>query len=115
MPCRFFASGAVLAFAAAALCACAALPSSPGVAQTRAERGQDLAARQCALCHDVVGSGQSPRPGAPSFAVLRLRFNAISWERALERIAAGEHYEMPAFHLDPQDVADLRAYVETVR
>jgi len=46
---------------------------------------------------------------------MRLRFNTITWERVMVEIERGEHGDMPRLAVDPADVRDLRAYIETLR
>lgn len=85
------------------------------VAAPGAGRGQTVAEMRCAGCHAIGRAADSPRADAPTFQTIRLRFNPLSWERVMAEIAAGRHGEMPAVVLDPADVRDVRAYIETLR
>jgi mono/diheme cytochrome c family protein len=98
--------------AALALAGCAS--ASNGVAAgSGAERGRAIAARACGGCHGLGDVGDSPRVGAPPFRELRLRYNALSFERRMVEIAEGGHYDMPPLRLEPGDVADVQAYIES--
>lgn len=77
--------------------------------------GRRVATLRCAACHAVTATGDSPRFDAPPFSRLRIRYNAISWERVMADIAAGRHGEMPPITLDSSDVRYVRAYIETLR
>jgi cytochrome c len=79
------------------------------------ERGLDIAQLRCAACHAIDGSPDSPRANAPPFRQLRVRFNTLTWERAMTEISEGGHDEMPAVRLDSADIRDLKAYIETIR
>lgn len=89
-------------------------PAGPA-APLRVERGSSVAEMRCAACHAIRANTDSPHTGAPTFQSIRLRFNPLSWERTMSEIAAGRHGEMPALSLDPADVRDVRAYIETLR
>lgn len=78
-------------------------------------RGQEVADLRCAGCHSIDTITVSPRFNAPPFRDLRIRFNAISWERKMAEIAEGGHDEMPAVRLDDIEIRDLRAYIESLR
>ncbi|MBS0360316.1 MAG: c-type cytochrome, partial [Proteobacteria bacterium] len=56
------------------------------LALTPADRGGELAARDCAACHATGLTGASPDSDAPPFRAMRMRFNPISLERRLERL-----------------------------
>lgn len=105
------------AAAGALVTACAADGRERGFASSDAwtARGRAIAETRCAGCHAIAARGESPRSGAPTFGVLRMRFNEITWERAMREIAEGGHDEMPAVQIDGIDARDLRAYIEGLR
>lgn len=112
---------ALLLLAAGLVAGCAAgSTSAPDlargpVAAPGAGRGQAVAEMRCAGCHAIGVAADSPRADAPTFQTIRLRFNPLSWERVMADIGAGGHGDMPAVALDPADVRDVRAYIETLR
>jgi cytochrome c len=93
-------------------------PRSPAAAprpvDPAVERGHGLAARRCAECHAIGASRDSPDGDAPPFAVLHLRYTAISLERRLDGIPWGEHAGMPPIGLSSADRKDLAAYIENL-
>jgi mono/diheme cytochrome c family protein len=89
--------------------AAAERPSDPSV-----ERGRDIAARQCAECHALRHGRDSPDGDAPTFPVLRLRYNELSLERRLAGIPWGDHAGMPPIGLTRQDRQDLAAFIESL-
>jgi mono/diheme cytochrome c family protein len=101
------------------LTGCAAdMATSPSLAPATslaAARGRSVAEIRCAGCHAIGANGDSRGSGAPPFAQIRIRYNAISWERVMEEIARGRHGEMPPITLGENDIADLRTYIETLR
>ena len=108
---------AMCALGLAALAGCATTGTSSGPPQPSmlAMRGQEIAQFRCAACHAIEGPGDSPRSNAPPFRQLRVRFNTLTWERAMAEISEGGHDEMPAVRLDDADIRDLRLYIEAVR
>lgn len=109
------AAGGLALVIALAGCATSTEPAADAAAPNlAAERGHDLARRQCSTCHAIGQADESLWPSAPPFRSLRLRYNALSLERRLPEIAEGRHYEMPPLSLDPADVRDLSAYIESL-
>lgn len=98
------------------LTACATSETSAaGAAPTVAsDRGHDLARRQCSTCHAIDLTGESRWPSAPPFRDIRVRYNGISFERRMREIAERGHYEMTPLSVDPADVRDLSAYIESL-
>jgi mono/diheme cytochrome c family protein len=89
---------------AAALAAAPTPPLGP-------DRGRHVAERDCAACHAVGPQGRSPNGGAPPFRELSLRYNPISLEAALHRLARQGHFEMPRGRVSDADAEDLAAYI----
>lgn len=79
-----------------------------------ADRGHGLARRQCETCHAIGLTGESRWPSAPPFRNIRVRYNALSFEHRMREIAERGHYEMPPLSVDPADVRDLAAYIESL-
>jgi cytochrome c len=87
----------------------AAKPADAAVA-----RGAQIAQR-CAACHAVGVAGPSRNNGAPPFRALRLRYNPLGLEQALQRVARFGHYEMRPQQLSDADADDLAAYIATLQ
>jgi len=78
------------------------------------EAGRDLVHRQCARCHGVGRMDDSPLPAAPPFRRLHERYPVEQLAEALaEGIVVG-HAEMPAFELQPHEIAGLLAYLKSL-
>jgi cytochrome c len=78
------------------------------------DAGRDLVHRQCARCHGVGRMDDSPHPEAPPFRRLHERYPIEQLGEAFaEGIVVG-HAEMPAFELQPREVAALLAYLKSL-
>ena len=106
---------AILALAGCATAAPSGLAPTARPQSLFVSEGRAVAQTRCAACHAIDALGESPRSGAPPFTQIRLRFNAITWERAMRAIGEGGHEEMPAVSLDPSEIRDLRAYIDSLR
>jgi cytochrome c len=107
--------GAWMLAAAALPVGCASIDGSrPMAANAAAERGGTVAQIHCAACHAIGPTGESRSAMAPPFRVIRARYNQITFERRLERLASERHSEMPSFSLDRADIDAVAAYIETL-
>lgn len=107
---------AALALLALALAACAQTPP-PTTAAPNADpaEGRRLAEVYCARCHAIGAEGESRHPMAPPFRTLGRDYPVNSLEEAFaEGILVG-HRDMPAFQLEPQQIDDLVAYLNSVQ
>ena len=105
MPTVLIAAAAVSLFAAGAT----GPVGLPGV-----DSGAHIAQMRCAACHAVGPQGASPRLGAPPFGAIRMRYNSLSLERELARISKQGHYDMRPLAINPDEAADLAAYIESL-
>jgi mono/diheme cytochrome c family protein len=97
---------------AALLAACA---SEPPRDQGVFDRGRQLAATNCATCHAIGVTGDSPAPEAPPFRDLSRNYRVDALEEALaEGISVG-HPAMPEFRFAPDDVDALVAYLQSIQ
>jgi mono/diheme cytochrome c family protein len=96
--------------AAAFLASCAA-----ATAQTSAvDRGLAFATTNCAPCHAIGKTGDSPNGEAPALRTLHERYPVENLEEALaEGIVVG-HPDMPQFQLTPLQIEALIAYLKTL-
>ncbi|HJV41155.1 cytochrome c [Caulobacter sp.] len=78
-------------------------------------RGGVFARRECSGCHTVRGDATSPKPGAPTFEDISRRYaeNRLDWE--LETISQVGHYSMPAKQMSKTDIADVTAYIRSLK
>jgi mono/diheme cytochrome c family protein len=75
------------------------------------QRGQAFAQANCARCHAVGPSGESPLPKAPPFRTLH------QVEDLAESLAEGirtAHPAMPEFELEQQQILDLISYLKSL-
>lgn len=110
--------------AAAVMTACAAFPdsrSSSEAPEARAEasaesvmRGQILAETRCAACHAVGLTGTSPMAEAPPFRDLHTRYPVRFLQEALAEGLTTAHPAMPQIELQPDEIRDLIAYLESL-
>jgi mono/diheme cytochrome c family protein len=80
-----------------------------------AARGQALVTENCARCHAVGTSGDSPRAGAPPFRELAQHYPLVYLEEALAEGIMTGHNEMPQFVFRPDEIADVIAYLGTIQ
>lgn len=97
--------------------ALAVLLASPGLAQDDVESGRLIVTENCSGCHAVGREGESPNADAPPFRTLSSKWPLEHLEEALaEGIVVGhEGMEMPEFVFEPDDIADIIAYLHTVQ
>lgn len=104
-------------FAAALAVACLAEATPASAAAGRIERGRAIAKENCARCHAIGRSGESPNPKSPPFRRLGKKYPLGDLEEALaEGIVVGHRGgEMPRFELSPQQIEALIAYLASVQ
>jgi cytochrome c len=108
---RRFAPGRV---GLAALVLCVPLAGRFAAAQD-VKRGEDLLVRNCASCHAVGRSGESPHKLAPPFRTLGQRYPIESLEEALGEGIMSGHPDMPEFRFDADDVGAIIAYLKSIQ
>ena len=97
-------------FAALAACSGPQSASSPLV-----EQGREIAQTNCAACHALDATSDSPHADAPAFRTLSDRYPIDSLQEALaEGIVVG-HADMPEFSFDPDEVDALIAFLESLQ
>jgi mono/diheme cytochrome c family protein len=91
------------------------IAAAPQAVEGDLARGLDVADRNCSLCHAVTPKGESPHPRAPTFRSLSARYPLDALSEALaEGIVVG-HKGMPQIQLEPQQIRDLIAYMESIQ
>lgn len=78
-------------------------------------RGGDFARRECSTCHTVRGDSVSPKPGAPTFEDIAKRYADYRLDWELEAISQVGHYSMPAKAMSKTDIADVTAYIRSLK
>ncbi len=114
------ALGLRCAFSIAALSAFAL--AAPGLAapalaadKDQTNRGEALVKEHCGRCHAIGKEGKSPHEEAPPFRTLSSKYPVGDLAESLaEGIVAG-HPDMPIFVFEPQDVAAIIDYLETIQ
>jgi cytochrome c len=103
---RMVALGAsALALAATALAA----------EKDQTNRGEILVKENCGRCHAIGKEGESPHKDAPPFRTLSSKYPVEDLAESLaEGIVAG-HPDMPIFVFEPQDVAAIIDYLESIQ
>lgn len=79
-----------------------------------AAMGGSLAQRLCAGCHAIGRDGDSPMKSAPPFRTMGVLYPVSDLQEAFAEGLVTAHPAMPAFEMQPQDIADLVAYLESV-
>jgi mono/diheme cytochrome c family protein len=108
----------IRAFAASLTIALSALlmfPSNPVLAQQSppVQRGLAFVRFNCAQCHSIDAVSESPLAVAPPFRTLHLKFPIEVLRRRLGEGIVANHPTMPQFQLEPDQLNDVIAYLQT--
>lgn len=79
-----------------------------------AAKGQRLAEANCAICHAIAATGNSPLSAAPAFRDIATRFDFADLEDAFNEGVATEHPAMPDWQMTPEQAEALAAYIMTL-
>lgn len=79
------------------------------------KHGEQLLAHNCASCHAVGRSGDSPHKFAPPFRTLGQRYPIESLEEALGEGIISGHPDMPEFKFNASDVGAIIAYLKSIQ
>jgi mono/diheme cytochrome c family protein len=79
-----------------------------------ADRGAILVRQKCAGCHAVERSGDSPMSSAPPFHSMGVSYPVRDLQEAFAEGLVTTHPAMPAFELQPTEITDLIAWLESV-
>jgi cytochrome c len=83
-------------------------------ASPRELRGKTFALNNCAKCHSIDKISPSPLKIAPPFRALHKRYPVETLAEALAEGIQTGHPTMPEFQLEPDQIADLLAYLKTL-
>jgi mono/diheme cytochrome c family protein len=93
------------------------VPQSEAEVQTLAmpQRGAAYARENCAGCHAVGATGDSPLPAAPQFRSLGERYPIDDLAEAFAEGIDTAHQEMPEFVMSTTENTDLLAYLKSIQ
>ncbi|HXQ09708.1 MAG TPA: cytochrome c [Caulobacteraceae bacterium] len=80
-----------------------------------ADEGHRLVERDCAQCHAVERTGESPNPAAPHFRDLHFTYPINQLAQALTEGTIAGHPPMPPYHLTPTEIADIIRYLTSIQ
>jgi mono/diheme cytochrome c family protein len=86
----------------------------PAVAED-IKHGEELLQKNCASCHAVGTTGESPHKSAPTFRTLGQRYPIEALEEALGEGIVSGHPDMPEFTFGADDVGDIIAYLKSIQ
>ena len=78
------------------------------------QRGRAFAQANCARCHAIGRSGESPLPKAPPFRTLHERYPVEDLEESLAEGIRTGHPAMPEFALDENQIRDQISYLKSL-
>ncbi len=82
--------------------------------EPNAQRGQTFVRANCAQCHSIDKISVSPLKIAPPFRTLHLQYPVENLAEALAEGITTGHPSMPEFQLDPGQVSDVIAYLQSL-
>lgn len=101
---------------AIALAACAhAETAVDDAAAHQIAAGQHLAEMYCSTCHAIGAAGESRHPLAPPFHTLSEKYPVTMLEEAFAEGVLVGHRDMPEFRLEPEEIDQLIAYLQSVQ
>jgi mono/diheme cytochrome c family protein len=100
---------------AAAAAALFFMACASAAAQEPVERGRTIVEEKCARCHATGPAGESPLAAAPLFRTLSERYPLGDLEEALAEGIVTGHPDMPAFVFEPEEIAAILAYLESIQ
>lgn len=89
-------------------------PADPLVATASVERGGRIAREQCGGCHAVGPADVGAMAAAPRFRDMGVAYPISDLQEAMAEGLVTAHPAMPAFTFEPDQIADLIAYMESV-
>ena len=79
-----------------------------------AQRGFVFVKANCSRCHAIDKVSPSPFKPAPPFRALHQRYPVDSLAEAMAEGIVTGHSTMPEFRLDPDQIADVLAFLRTL-
>ena len=81
----------------------------------RVQRGANFARTYCSQCHAIGRFGDSPLNEAPPFRTLHTQYPIEDLAEAFAEGITTGHPSMPEFQLDPAQINDLIAYLNSIQ
>ena len=81
---------------------------------TELQRGEEIAAQRCGVCHATDAKSASPRRITPPFRELRQRFPIDMLVEAVSTGFVSGHDEMPMFQFSLEDARALVGYIDSM-
>jgi mono/diheme cytochrome c family protein len=78
-------------------------------------RGEELVSAQCARCHAIARSGESPHSAAPPFRTLSRRYPVDALAESLAEGLSVGHSDMPEFVFEADEIAAILAYLNSIQ
>jgi mono/diheme cytochrome c family protein len=101
---------------------CALLLAPPGLLgpafaaeKDLTDKGKVLVEQNCGRCHATGKEGDSPHKEAPPFRTLSSKYPVEDLAESLAEGIVSGHPEMPIFVFEPQDVAAIIDYLESIQ
>jgi cytochrome c len=91
------------------------LGSGAKSANNPAMLGFTLLRTNCASCHAIDADSRSPEPLAPPFRDVVKKYDPAALEEALAEGIMTGHEKMPEFAFEPEQVAAIIAYLDTLK
>jgi mono/diheme cytochrome c family protein len=92
-----------------------AVLSCPASAEEDLQHGEALLQKNCASCHAIGRTGDSPHKLAPAFRTLGQRYPIEALEEALGEGIVSGHPDMPEYKFDADEVGDIIAYLKSIQ
>jgi mono/diheme cytochrome c family protein len=91
-----------------------ATPEARAGGPTAVDLGRELAELNCATCHNIEVTGDSPFEAAPPFRTIPQKYDPTELEEAfVEGIVVG-HPAMPEWEMTPEQAAALSAFIASL-
>jgi mono/diheme cytochrome c family protein len=78
-------------------------------------RGEVLVSENCARCHAIGKTGDSPHKDAPPFRILSQKYPVTDLAESLAEGIVSGHPDMPIFVFSPHDVEAVIQYLESIQ
>jgi cytochrome c len=84
-------------------------------ADDEADRGLAILEKNCARCHALGLTGDSPHRQAPPFRDVVERYPVEDLEESLAEGIVSGHPDMPEFTFEPDEINDIIAYLNSLK
>lgn len=89
--------------------------ATPAASAGDIDAGHAIARANCATCHAIARTGESPNPMSPPFRTLSARYPVESLAESFAEGVFIGHPVMPEFRLEPAAVDQLIAYLASIQ